>query len=403
MLGAVAVWLIVTSGTSPKRLELGILAGLWGALLGAFTLFGARRPVGVHDDAELDEARDARDRAERAWRERELADARDARDRAERESAQARTAEIELRSSTKLERAAEAEQRREFQTNLQSMLQGEMSHIRDVVSGAVTEAVSGAVSGEVASLRSEVASLRAELLEKVGGQLRLERIETTRVIGSDLEALQHEVRALKSANMIGDTVPADVATARRTVVEPARVRPMSRESAEVEADVQPAVAPTQSTDEQPAPRPVPDPPGRPTPEPRPAAAEQGPTPNGAEPFAALPRITPFTAFELDPVETAPAPSPYSGRRRRTDDGDAQNGARPGRHAGQEQTSADAPAPGRRRAAEPEEAIGRHGTDSAAEANGRGRHGAGRHSDNDATGAGSDLGLRNWSFSRRADR
>ena len=49
------------------------------------------------------------------------------------------------------------------------------------------------------ALRAEIASLRGELLEKVGGQLRLERIETTRVIGSDLEALQHEVRQLKVA------------------------------------------------------------------------------------------------------------------------------------------------------------------------------------------------------------
>ena len=51
------------------------------------------------------------------------------------------------------------------------------------------------VAGELAELRAEVAALRNELLEKVGGQLRLERIETTRLIGSDLEALQHEVRS----------------------------------------------------------------------------------------------------------------------------------------------------------------------------------------------------------------
>ena len=49
----------------------------------------------------------------------------------------------------------------------------------------------------MAGLRSEVTALRNELVEKVGGQLHLERIETTRLIGSDLEALQHEVRQLR--------------------------------------------------------------------------------------------------------------------------------------------------------------------------------------------------------------
>ena len=48
----------------------------------------------------------------------------------------------------------------------------------------------------VGALRDEVAALRAEVVDKLGGQLRLERIETTRVIGSDLEALQHEIRRL---------------------------------------------------------------------------------------------------------------------------------------------------------------------------------------------------------------
>ena len=52
---------------------------------------------------------------------------------------------------------------------------------------------------QLSSLRAEVAALRAEVVDKLGGQLRLERIETTRVIGSDLEALQHEIRRLAAA------------------------------------------------------------------------------------------------------------------------------------------------------------------------------------------------------------
>ena len=49
---------------------------------------------------------------------------------------------------------------------------------------------------QIGLLRDEVAALRAEVVDKLGGQLRLERIETTRLIGSDLEALQHEIRRL---------------------------------------------------------------------------------------------------------------------------------------------------------------------------------------------------------------
>ncbi len=44
-----------------------------------------------------------------------------------------------------------------------------------------------------------------------------------------------------------------------------------------------------------------------------------------DPFASLPRLTPFTAFELDPIVTPSTGetngSPYTGRRRRTNDSD----------------------------------------------------------------------------------
>ena len=72
--------------------------------------------------------------------------------------------------------------RREFQARLEKVLR------REVQEG---------LARELAGLRAEVAALRSELVEKVGGQLRLERIETTRLIGSDLEALQQQVRELK--------------------------------------------------------------------------------------------------------------------------------------------------------------------------------------------------------------
>ena len=49
----------------------------------------------------------------------------------------------------------------------------------------------------------------------------------------------------------------------------------------------------------------------------PAAQEQPSPARDADPFADLPRITPFTDFELDPVDSRPAPTPdgYTGRRR----------------------------------------------------------------------------------------
>ena len=91
---------------------------------------------------------------------------------------------VEVRATpTALERAEAAAERRAFQAGLEQLLHRE---------------IRSAVSLEVGELRTEIAALRSELLEKVGGQIRLERIETTRVIGSDLEALQQEVRQLKA-------------------------------------------------------------------------------------------------------------------------------------------------------------------------------------------------------------
>lgn len=155
-LGAVAVWLIVTS-TTQKRLELGVLAGLWGLLIGAFCLFGSRR--GAVDDPHASAASDVWERAGSG---------------------------LELRSrATQVERAEDVAARRAHEARIEQLLR---------------EEIRAAVNREVGTLRAEIAQLRTELLEKVGGQLRLEHIETTRVIGSDLEALQDEIRALKTVS-----------------------------------------------------------------------------------------------------------------------------------------------------------------------------------------------------------
>lgn len=383
-LAGAAAWLIVTS-TSQKRLELGVLAGLWGALIGAFAMFGARRIVHPLDMAD------------------------------ERIPGTG----LELRSANfELERAEEAAARRAHEVRLEQMLRRE---------------IQAAMTREVAALRAEIADLRSELLEKVGGQLRLERIETTRVIGSDLEALQHEVRQLKAvaqdpsemSNGYPRVRPGDTASVR-PIVEPARVRPVTRHTAEVEAEVHPAQTPfesppvyepaayePQATQQPPIPaettgpieidaqfrpvastefaaqpspapqptvatpptaapapapapvaatpaappsRPTPTPEPEPRPQPTPAAQEaivlplepaappsaptpptpapstpapstQAPLPSVADELASLPRIRPFTDFELDPIESS-----YTGRRRRADPDESSSAGRHSRGA-----------------------------------------------------------------------
>ncbi|MBE7187048.1 cell envelope integrity protein TolA [Jatrophihabitans endophyticus] len=376
-LGAVAVWLIVTGSMNPRRIEIGVLAGLWGLLLGAYTMFG-RRHLGdpVHYVTSSD---------------------------------------VALRTGGGLEPAAQADARRAFEERLEHLLRTE---------------ISSSVNREVGDLRREVASLRQELVEKVGGELRLERIETTRLIGSDLEALQHEVRALKSARDLSgvngarsvDAPPIPVAAERvdpparstpdpaaaaraieaqaaaerqraeaaraeqaardRAAYEKASRERAAREQAERQKAEQAArekaareqaarekaerqkaeqervhreqlerqrVAAEQAAREKAAAeqaerqRVAAEQAAR-----EKAAAEQaarngaatslpGPTTGGsADPFASLPRITPFTDFELDPVETASDAesagdeSSYTGRRR-ANGADADDTGRHSRH------------------------------------------------------------------------
>src|SRR6201999_1210766 len=118
-------------------------AGLWGLLLGAYSVFGSRQYH--HNDSDASTA-------------------------------------IGLRADAAVARTEDAAAQREFQARLEALLR------REVQDG---------VARELVGLRGEVSALRNEILEKVGGQLRMERTETTRLFGSDLEALQREVRQLK--------------------------------------------------------------------------------------------------------------------------------------------------------------------------------------------------------------
>jgi hypothetical protein len=209
-LGVVAIWLIVTS-TEQKRIEIGVLAGLWGLLLGAFAMFGVRR---THSAGPAQPG-----------------------------------AELELRQSAELERVADAAARREHEQRLEQLLQQEVRH---------------AITGQLAELRAEIAALRNDLVENLSGQLRLEHTETTRVFGSDIEALQREVNQLKAARQrVELSAPSAPAPAAWAAVEPRVID-------------QPAPAPAQAS----------------------RGAE-------SEPFAGLPRITPFTEFELDPIDGPP--------------------------------------------------------------------------------------------------
>jgi hypothetical protein len=159
-LGGFGVWLLVT-GDSQKQAQIGALASFWGLLIGSFVMFGSRRG----DSASAESSR-----APEAVRAPELAG----------------PTVIQLAQAAQLARLEEAAAHREHEQRLEHMIRHE---------------VQSTVSSEMAGLRSELVNLRSELLDsltdRVGGQLRLERIETTRVIGSDIEALQREVQLLR--------------------------------------------------------------------------------------------------------------------------------------------------------------------------------------------------------------
>ena len=238
--GVVAIWLIVSGTTEPKRVEIGVLVGLWGLLLGAFAVFGCRSHP--------------------------------------REAAVAATPSepgqaLDVRQVGDIERAAVASAvaaaREAFRAELEELLR------RETAAGSTREP-EAALRAEVAGLRAEVAALRIDLASKAGGQLHLERVETTRLIGSDLEALQQELRQLRE---IGG------------------------------AAVQPRAA------EQPAATDIHE--------------AQIVVERPADPFAAMPRIRPFTDFQLDSAPPEPhrttAVPPRTGRHSAGSDEPVRNG------------------------------------------------------------------------------
>src|SRR5262245_27065497 len=110
-LAATSAWIIVTGDTT-KRLQIGVLLGLWGALIVAFAAFGTRR----HEPVE------------------------------------AIGGELVLRAMGGMDRMQDAAAMRDYEQSLRALLRREIQEAFQV---------------ELATLRSEVAALRSEVVDKV--------------------------------------------------------------------------------------------------------------------------------------------------------------------------------------------------------------------------------------------
>ncbi len=154
--------------TLSDKISLGVIIGLWAALIGAMTFFGGRHAAGASGSFGA--------------------------------TAGGTGGDLELRQDFALELQREVSARRAYEQQLHEMVRREIETIQRVV------------GDQLGKLRDDVATLRGDLVDQVGGKIRLERIETTRVIGSDIEALQNEVRQLAGGGRLTDPVnrPADV-------------------------------------------------------------------------------------------------------------------------------------------------------------------------------------------------
>jgi hypothetical protein len=155
-----AAWMIAL-GHSQREVSLGVITGLWAALIGALTLYGGRHGAGHQPGSGFDGGAGT---------------------------------EVELRHNQELEMQREIAARRAYEHQLHEMVHREIETIQRVV------------NDQLGKMREEVTSL-------VGGQIRLERIETTRVIGSDIEALHNEVRQLAGGRPDDSLTPQPAASA----------------------------------------------------------------------------------------------------------------------------------------------------------------------------------------------
>ena len=341
LLGLSAICFVVFS-TSAKQSQIGVLLGAWAAFIAAPTIFSARRSSQLsevvrraqHDSDALDDAR---------LKISQLQDAQlDAARQATREAQKSQ--EVELRRFGEVQLARETAARREADLRLEIALRGEIERV---------------LNEQLGSLRAEVAKLRAEVVDKLGGELRLERIETTRVIASDIEALQSEIRRL---GFHRERLAAPEPAVERDIVDAEIVHPEppeQREPSPRQQPPQPQPAQPQQAQPQPA-QPQSGQPQQAQPQPQPAQPEttvrpaETPQPNPADIFAGLPRLTPLPrefADLIDPIqERAAAAEPQSASENVAD---GQNGAARRyvgrRRAAGEEEPEQPPAGGRRRA------------------------------------------------------
>jgi hypothetical protein len=98
---------------------------------------------------------------------------------------------LELRRTYEIELEKEVAARREYELQLEVYLRRELER---------------GLAEDVAALRDEVGRMRGEMIDRLDGELRMERIETTRLIGGSLRALQDEARRLG----IGMPVPPEL-------------------------------------------------------------------------------------------------------------------------------------------------------------------------------------------------
>jgi hypothetical protein len=89
--------------------------------------------------------------------------------------------EIELRKTYEIELEREVAARREYELQLEVYLRRELER---------------GLAEDVAALRDEVGRMRGEMMDRLDGELRMERIETTRLVGGSLRALQDQARRL---------------------------------------------------------------------------------------------------------------------------------------------------------------------------------------------------------------
>jgi hypothetical protein len=88
---------------------------------------------------------------------------------------------LELRRTYEIELQKEVAARREYELQLEVYLRRELER---------------GLAEDVAALRDEVGRMRGEMIDRLDGELRMERIETTRLIGGSLQALREEASRL---------------------------------------------------------------------------------------------------------------------------------------------------------------------------------------------------------------